>query len=218
MMDRSLSFRRAGVAAFWLVLGAGLCLATSAGAVDVGRVGPVYAIREPDFLEDIARIVQGKVDSGEWKRIQEDALRRAKAALANPHPVDGVVTATSRRVWLFDPSVVLSQDILDARGQVMYPAGTRVNPLDTVSLPQPLLFFDGRDSRQVSAALNVMHQYHDAVTPILVAGSWQKLGREWNRRVFFDQQGKMVNQLGIHAVPALVAQQDKALRIEEFMP
>jgi conjugal transfer pilus assembly protein TraW len=195
-----------------------LGLAAPAGAVDVGRFGPVYAIREPDFLEDIVRIVKAKVDSGEWKRLQEDARRRAMAGMANPHPVEGLTTATVKRTWLFDPSVVLSQDILDASGRVMYPAGARVNPLDTVALPQPLLFFDGRDSRQIAAAQGVMHRYHGAVTPILVAGSWQQLGKDWQRQVYFDQQGRMVHQLGIQAVPAIVSQQARVLRIEEFMP
>ena len=204
------------IAASWLVLGLGLT--TPAIAIDVGRVGPVYGIREPDFLDEITRTVKAKVDSGEWKKLQEDARRRATAGLANPRPIDGITTATTRRTWLFDPSVVLSQSIPDASGRVMYPAGTRVNPLDTVSLPQPILFFDGRDPQQVSAALDVMRHYNGAVTPILVAGSWQKLGRDWQRQVYFDQKGKMVQQLGIKAVPALVTQEDKALRIEEFKP
>ncbi len=206
------------VAAFWLVLSLGLGLVTPAAAIDAGRVGPVYGIRETDFLDEIAKTVKAKVDSGEWKKLQDEARRRATAGLANPRPIAGIATATTRRTWLFDPSVVLSKSIPDANGRVMYPAGTRVNPLDTVSLPQPLLFFDGRDPQQITVALGLFRHYKGAVTPILVAGSWQKLGREWKRQVYFDQQGKMVQQLGIQAVPALVTQEDKALRIEEFKP
>ena len=211
-------YHRHLIAAFWLALCLGLGLATPAVAIDAGRVGPVYGIREPDFLDEIARTVKAKVDSGEWKRLQEEARRRATAGLANPRPIAGITTATTRRTWLFDPSVVLSKSIPDANGRVMYPAGTRVNPLDTVSLPQPLLFFDGRDPQQITVALGLMRQYKGAITPILVAGSWQKLGKEWHRQVYFDQQGKLVQQLGIQAVPALVTQEDKALRIEEFKP
>jgi len=206
------------VAAFWLVLSLGLGLVTPAAAIDAGRVGPVYGIRETDFLDEIAKTVKAKVDSGEWKKLQDEARRRATAGLANPRPIAGIATATTRRTWLFDPSVVLSKSIPDANGRVMYPAGTRVNPLDTVSLPQPLLFFDGRDPQQITVALGLFRHYKGAVTPILVAGSWQKLGREWKRQVYFDQQGKMVQQLGIQAVPALVTQEDRALRIEEFTP
>ena len=201
-----------------LVFGALSGFCTQAVALDAGQIGPTYGIREPDFLEDVKRTVQAKVDSGEWKRIQEDMRRRASASLTNPRPVEGIVTATGRRSWLFDPSVTLSRDIRDAAGRVVFPAGTRVNPLEIVALPQPLMFFDGRDTRQVETAQGVMKRYGGAVTPILVAGSWQRLGKAWQRQVYYDQDGKLVRQLGIHAVPAIVTQEAHALRVEEFAP
>lgn len=200
-----------------LILLSALC-AVSAHAVDLGQYGPVYPVKEPDLLDVITSTVQAKVDSGEWKRLYTDAQRRAQVALENPRPVAGLAAATARRSWLFDPSIVLSQDIRDNEGRVLYAAGTRVNPLDAVALPQPLLFFDGGDARQVKAAQAVLSKYNGLVTPILVAGSWQKLGKEWQRQVYFDQQGRLVGQLGIQAVPALVTQELSALRIEEFVP
>ena len=187
-------------------------------ALDAGRHGPVYAIREPDFLKEVKGTVQAKVDSGEWKRIEAEARRRTQDQLTHPPPVAGIRVAAARRSWLHDPSIVLSEDVRDSEGRVMYPAGTRVNPLDVVALPQPMLFFDGGDLRQVKAAQAVMARHDGRVTPILVAGSWQKLGRDWKRQVYFDQGGRLVRQLGIHAVPAVVTQELSALRIEEFVP
>lgn len=200
-----------------LILVTALC-ALSAHAVDLGQYGPVYTIREPDLLDEITRTVQAKVDSGEWKRLYTDAQRRTHAALMSPPPVAGLTVAVARRTWLHDPSIVLSADIRDSEGRVMYQAGTRVNPLDAIALPQPLLFFDGGDARQVKAAQDVMRRYGGLVTPILVAGSWAKLGKAWQRQVYFDQQGRLIGQLGIQAVPALVTQELSALRVEEFVP
>lgn len=190
----------------------------SAIALDAGLVGPTYGIREPDFLEDIKRTVQAKVNSGEWKKLQDGLQKRAKAHLFDPPSVQGLSVATHERHWLFDPSIVLSRNVLDTAGRIVFPAGTRVNPLDVVSLPQPLLFFDGRDARQIAAAQKIIKKYGGSVTPILVGGSWQTLGKEWKRQVFFDQDGRLVNQLGIHAVPAVVTQEARALRVEEFAP
>ena len=42
--------------------------------------------------------------------------------------------------------------LVDAQGQVLVAAGTRVNPLTIVSLSQRLLFFDARDAAQVRQA------------------------------------------------------------------
>lgn len=197
----------------------GLVLASGfVQALDAGRYGTVYAIREPDLLEEIKRTVQAKVDSGDWARLQADAQKRATDQLTTPRPVDGVSVTTARRSWLHDPSIVLADDVRDSGGRVVIAAGTRVNPLEVVALPQPLLFFDGRDARQVSAAQRVIKKQGGLVTPILVAGSWQHLGKAWQRQVYFDQQGRMVHQLGIQAVPALVTQEAVALRVEEFVP
>ena len=187
-------------------------------AMDAGKVGPSYTIREPDFLEDVKRTVQSKVDSGEWARLQADMRRRATNGLMNPTPVEGISTATAKRSWLFDPSIVLSRDLRNANGGLIFPAGTRINPLDVVSLPQPMLFIDARDARQVDAARSVMNRYDGSVTTVLVAGSWAKLSKSWKRQVFYDQEGKLVKQLGIRAVPAIVTQESTALRIEEFKP
>jgi conjugal transfer pilus assembly protein TraW len=189
-----------------------------AHALDAGRYGTVYAIREPDWLEEIKRTVQAKVDSGDWARRQADVQKRATEQLTTPRPVAGISVATARRSWLHDPSIVLSTDVRDHGGRVVIAAGTRVNPLDVVALPQPLLFFDGRDARQVSAAQGLIAKHGGLVTPILIAGSWQRLGKAWQRSVYFDQQGRMVHQLGIRAVPALVTQEAVALRVEEFVP
>jgi conjugal transfer pilus assembly protein TraW len=198
---------------------AGLLLSgLSAHALDAGRYGTVYGIRESDLLEEIKRTVQAKVDSGEWARLQADARKRATDQMTMPRPVDGVSVTTARRSWLHDPSIVLADDVRDNSGRVVIAAGTRVNPLELVALPQPLLFFDGRDARQVSAAQSVIKKQGGLVTPILVAGSWQRLGKAWQRQVYFDQQGRMVHQLGIRAVPALVTQEAVALRVEEFVP
>ena len=106
--------------------------------------------------------------------------------------------------------------ILDADGKLLVPPGTTVNPLDTVSLSQALLFIDARDTAQVKRASGILDERGGKVKVILTGGSYLDLMRRWKRPVFFDQQGTLTDKLGIRHVPALVTQDGKRLKIEEI--
>jgi conjugal transfer pilus assembly protein TraW len=95
-------------------------------------------------------------------------------------------------------------------------AGTVVNPLDTVTLSKPLLFFDGRDDEQVKRARELLDRHRGAMKPVLTAGSWLALMRRWKQPVYFDQHGQITARLGITRVPALVTQDGRRLRIDEL--
>jgi conjugal transfer pilus assembly protein TraW len=41
--------------------------------------------------------------------------------------------------------------------------------------------------------------------------------RLWRRPVYYDQQGQLVEKLGIRHVPALVSQEGRRLRIDEIL-
>jgi conjugal transfer pilus assembly protein TraW len=204
-----------------LLVAASVFLARPALAVDLGTLGKTYTIAEPDFLDEIQSIAQRKVADGSWKRIEIDARNRAKQAIENPPAVDGLHTVTQDRVWHFDPSIVLSQDIHDAEGHVLFPAGTTVNPADIAGFPGQLLYLDGRDTRQIALARRLERQYGDSLKLILVAGSPTELMRKGNRRVYFDQGGAGVKRFLLSAVPALISQSrpsDRYLTIQELRP
>jgi conjugal transfer pilus assembly protein TraW len=95
--------------------------------------------------------------------------------------------------------------------------GTRVNPLDTVSLSRPLLFIDARDTAQLDRAQRLLASARARVKLILTGGSYLDLMRRWKLAVFYDQQGHLTTQLGIRHVPALVTQDGKRLRIDELL-
>ena len=95
--------------------------------------------------------------------------------------------------------------------------GTKVNPLDTVSLSKALLFIDARDAAQVGRARGILDERGGKVKVILTGGSYLELMRRWKRAVFFDQEGTLTDKLGIRHVPAIVSQEGKRLRIDEFL-
>jgi conjugal transfer pilus assembly protein TraW len=191
--------------------------AASASAADLGKIGPTYPIAEPHFLDFIQQRLLEKQRSGELQQLEEQARRRSVEAVVNPKPVPGLAPATAARTFYYDPTFVLDRNVLDDEGRILFPAGTRKNPLEVVSLSKHLLFFDARDAQQVTAARQLIERYDGRVKPILVGGSYLALMRSWRVPVYFDQQGALTRRLGISHVPALVSQEGMRLRIDELV-
>lgn len=192
-----------------------LLLPMAAHAKNLGVIGPTYPIAEPDFLEEIQAVLREKEASGELAKLREQAKQSVIARIEQPAPVAGLARAKAPRTHYFDPSVSFSDPIVNDKGEVLIPAGTRANPLDTVTMTRRLLFFDGRDPEQVTRAKFVLDEMGGAVKLVLTGGSTLDLMRAWQTQVYYDQSGRLVKQLGITQVPALVYQEGKRLRIDE---
>jgi len=198
-----------------VLVAAFLCLAPFARAENLGTIGPTYPIAEKSLLDVIMSRLRAKEASGELRRLEQEARDRATASVNSPKPVTGLRRAEAPRTFYFDPSFTLQTNVVDERGAVLFPAGTRKNPLEVVSLSKHLLFFDARDQRQVERARELIDRYQGKVKPILVGGSYLDLMKRWNKQVFYDQDGTLVRKFGITAVPAIVSQEGQRLRIDE---
>jgi type-F conjugative transfer system protein TraW len=142
---------------------------------------------------------------------------RVRRGVEDPTPVAGLSRTRQPRRFHHDPSIVVQEAIRDADGRVIVPPGTVVNPLDTVTLSQALLFIDARDREQVARARKLIDERQGKVKVILTGGSYLDLMRRWQRPVFYDQQGNLTTKLGIRQVPALVTQDGRRLRIDELL-
>lgn len=189
---------------------------SGAHATDLGVIGPTYEIGEPHLLRMIEQRLREKERTGELKRLEEEAKARGVETVTNPPPVAGIRTTQTARTFYVDPSFTLDRNILDAQGRLLFPAGTRKNPLEIVSLSKHLLFFDARDGRQVVRARELLATYQGRVKPILTGGSYLDLMKSWRIPVYYDQQGLLTRRFGIHQVPALVSQEGQRLRIDEL--
>ena len=198
----------------WLIAAA-TCWALGAQATNLGTIGPTYPVAEKNLLDVIMARLRAKEASGELKRHELEARDRAAYAVNNPRPVDGLRRALAARTFYFDPTFTLQSNVVDGTGAVLFPAGTRKNPLEVVSLSKHLLFFDARDPGQVARARELIEHYQGKVKPILVGGSYLDLMKRWNKPVFYDQDGTLVRKFGIAAVPAIVSQEGQRLRIDE---
>ena len=195
-----------------LVLTIALALPAAAQARDYGQQGAVFPVIERDLLEQIQSRLIAMEKSGETAKLNDRLKRRTVARVNRPDPVAGIARAIDDRSWSFDPTITLAADIRGTKGELIHAAGTRVNPLDSVSLRADLLFLDGDDPAQVAWALKQDRQ----AKLILVSGAPLELMKARQRRFYFDQGGKLTERFGIRAVPARVRQQGRVLAVSEI--
>ena len=191
--------------------------ASPSKGIDLGTIGPTYGIAEPHLLEFIQSRLRDKERTGEFRRLMEAAQRRGIESVKQPMPVPGLQGTTAARSWTIDPTFTLVRNIVDGQGRLLFPAGTRKNPLEVVSLSKRLLFFDARDGRQVARARELIARYDGKVKPILTGGSYLELMKAWRVPVYYDQQGTLTRRFGIRQVPALVSQEGLRLRVDEVL-
>lgn len=197
------------IAAVWL---AGvLDAAMPVSAKDLGVWGEVWPIEEPDLLTEVETMLENLEASGELARLEGEARARARERLESPPAVPGIVRATESRTWLYDPAVIVREDIVGPAGLIAA-NGTRIEPLAHRPMTQTLLFIDGTRPGEVQWALS-------QVAPtriVLVAGRPLDLARTHARAFYFDQGGVLSDKFGIGATPARIRQEGLKLRIEEL--
>lgn len=181
---------------------------------DLGVIGKSYPIIEKDFLDFIHDRIDQKTKSGEVDALNKKLSDMSEGYAKRPTGVQ-LPRVVEYRAQEIIPQYTLKQDITDAEGNVIYRAGTKVNPLEIKPLSKTLCFIDGDDRAQV----DWLKKYcisNPKNKLILVNGDYLKLAAELNTRLYFDQKGSLVSQFGIKAVPAVIRQSGHVLYEEEF--
>ncbi len=212
LKPRSVILRQAFFLFFFLITEH--CILSTGHASDHGTHGIIYSIDEQDPIQLIQQKLKLLQENGEFKHHNMVLQKKTKSSIERPKPVEEIGKAPITRVFYYDPTYVVETDLMDHKGHIFYKRGSRINPLETVSLSSSLLFFDGDDLEQKSLALQKSKE-----TPlklILIKGAPLALSEEWKIPVYFDQGGVLTKKLGVKHVPALVTQEDKQLRIEEI--
>ena len=194
--------------------------AAPAAARDYGLAGALFPVVEPDLLATIHARLTMLEKTGATQRLNAELQRRSIARVNRPAPAEGLTRAEAARSWLFDPTIVLADDIADDRGRVIMARGTRVNPLDSVALRHNLLFLDGDDPAQLAWALARAANKPPADKPaklILAKGAPLELMRTRRTRFYFDQGGTLIRHFAIRALPAIVEQHGRQLKISEIV-
>jgi conjugal transfer pilus assembly protein TraW len=182
---------------------------------DLGVVGKTYEIAETDLLEHLQDQLRTMEADGRLAEQQQLMRERALASARRPSGRT-LPRATESRFFHIDPSVTTDYDVVDHLGNVIYTAGTTVNPLEYTSLSTPIVFFDGDDTKQATWVRAFLGDTPDRYVALLTNGSAIELMQAWNIRLYFDQHGRYSEQLGITALPAIVRQEGLLLRVDEI--
>lgn len=193
-----------------------LCLGSSVTlqAKDFGVRGKIAPITEENPIVLIQSKLKSMEERGDLEQHNRELQKKTKAAIERPKPVEGLSKAIKTHIFYYDPTYIVPEDLKDHTGQIFYKKGTKINPLETVTLSQELLFFDGDDADQVAFAKETLRV--SSVKLILVKGAPLVVSEELKVPVYFDQSGLLTKKLDIHHVPAFVAQEGMRLRIEEI--
>jgi conjugal transfer pilus assembly protein TraW len=186
----------------------------SAAAVDLGVLGPTYRIVERDMLDAIEQRIRSLSGSGELDGLMQGYRRRAKAFASRP-PGVSLPRADEHSLVPIDTTFVLGHDIEDGEGNVLFPAGTTIRPLEHQPLTRVLCFIDGDDRQQVewlrSACPDALRYKR-----ILVSGDATEVQEQLSGRIYFDQRGYLGSVLSITAVPTVVRQIGDSLYAEQI--
>lgn len=196
-----------------------LLIATQIGlanAEDLGVIGKTYDIAERDLIEVIKDKLRHMEKTGELAKRQTEYKNRVMSGIEHPRPIPGIQATETANTHYYDPSIVTDKDIADATGKILYPRGTRVNPLDYIGWNKYLLFVDARDQKQLDMSKRIMATSDKPVKLVLVAGEPLNLMRKWKKQVYYDQGGILARRFAITQVPAIVRQEGRRLRIDEL--
>ncbi|MDP4154225.1 MAG: type-F conjugative transfer system protein TraW [Bacillota bacterium] len=189
-------------------------------AKDCGMHGVIYPIEEQDPIALIQQKLKTMEDRGELKQRNLELQKHARASVERPKSVKGISRALKTRVFTYDPTYEVKDDLYDHQGRIFAKKGSKINPLETINLSQNLLFFDGDDSEQwvwVKEQLAAKEKKNESLKLILVRGAPLELAEELGIPVYFDQNGVLTKKIGVQYVPAVVSQDNLHLRIEEVI-
>ena len=191
---------------------------STAQAKSLGVHGVIASIEEADPIALIQQKLKVMEGSGELKKRNLELQKKTRASVERPKPVDGIAKAPKGRIFYYDPTYVVREDLKDHQGRIFAKKGTRLNPLETVRLSTNLLFFDGDDEEQLDWVKKqlVKSTEINPIRLILTQGTPLTLAEELKNPVYFDQGGILSKKLGIRYVPAVVSQEILRLRIEEI--
>lgn len=187
-------------------------------ATNVGVFGQTYTIQEEDFLSFIENKIVTMQKNGEWQRILNVLKDRVSKHIDRPNPVSALKRTAQAKAWDYDPSIIVPYDLHDTEGHVFAKAGTRVNPLNMITLHSAMAFYNADDSDQVKWARKINQKYTGKIKLILVNGSVSSQEGLFHQPIYFDQKGRLTSRFHIQQVPALVYQERDHLKITEVLP
>jgi conjugal transfer pilus assembly protein TraW len=197
---------------------------------NLGAYGHTFPIAEQSAIELIQQRLQVMKDNGELDRFEKEAKRVVKEKLIRPEPISYLTTTTNPKIFYFTPTITLQADIKDAEGNVIYPRGTTVNPMDASTYPanlkkygitapkytRKLVFFNGDDAKQVEFVTDLTYENPLKYKLIMIDGNIKNISQQLQQRIYFDQAAMISRRFNLRHVPVVVEQDDIRWKITEY--
>jgi conjugal transfer pilus assembly protein TraW len=181
------------------------------GNSPLDRLGPVYPIIEPDWLEWLPKQAE--------KRLRERPLalskEQIKEAIQRQMPHMDLPEVKVPRTYYVDPAVKVNQPVADHTGRIVIPAGGRINPLEYLPGFRLIVVVDGRKEQQVEWVKGVITQIRPLV--LITAGDVLELNTMLGMAVYPAPQA-IIDRFSIQRVPVILSRQGKTLKVEEVVP
>jgi len=168
-------------------------------------VGNTYPIAEPDVLAEI----QQQAATKDWKKWMRRAPADYSAFSSMPLP-----RATRSQSYLFDPTYTLPHDIKDATGKILFPAGMRVNVYERIKAPGRYIVIGPEPQDFAWLAEVAKPGPRDKV--LLAGGNTLNVRQQRGVKVF-QLDERFIERFGLRAVPSIVQQEGKQLRVSEYL-
>jgi conjugal transfer pilus assembly protein TraW len=188
-------------------------LASASYAKDYGVQGNQWPVTEVD----IRQLMVSQAAAVDWSKPQAQVKESAARFLDNLPKRQLPLAERTQTAW-FDPSIVLTSDIQvpvkqkdgSYVWQVLYPKGTRVNPLEKYHPVTAMLFFDGSQEDQVKMVQDVLAKEPNRIMVVAAgAGDLKTLNETLKRPVFYANDA-LINRFQVKYLPSLVYPGDGA--------
>ncbi|MFC0180958.1 TrbC family F-type conjugative pilus assembly protein [Thorsellia kenyensis] len=126
--------------------------------LDFGHQGSTVEISEIDMLD----LILAKISTIDWSLKQENAVYRYWHSL----PSFALEKASECKIKQIDATVKISQPLFNHLGEVIIPAGTRLNPFDYIPFTQQIIVFNGTHDDEVQMIQNYLRDHQHNVTLI----------------------------------------------------
>lgn len=186
-----------------------LCISLlPAMAKDLAVTGRTYGIAERDALDEL----EGHVKAVDWQK----HLKSIKPANFRPANLTSLPRATKAQTFLVDMSYTLENDIVNDKGELIYPKGYRFNPLDYIQYKRTLVIINGEDSDQIRWFQSSELRKHLEVSLFITQGTSSELAKKMKRPVFYATN-PLIGRFQLKAVPSIIKANGRNMEINEVV-
>lgn len=176
---------------------------------DLGKFAETYPIAEKDAIEEI----QQKAKNLDMQSLIDPIDAEAKITSFKPKTIFLPKAAKERR-FLVDITHTLEFDVMDKDGNVVYPAGYQINPLEHINNPMTYIFIDASDEDQVNWLINSAYADSLSCRVLITDGEYFELTEQLGRPVYYALD-VIVERFQLEYVPSVVFQSGKHMKVHE---